>query len=60
MSEQLQRQPGIVLTDPKPLPKDTHCPRCRASADKRMLNTGFGNPHDVCSVCGYEFEERTQ
>lgn len=52
-------QPSIVLTDPKPLPKDGSCPRCRADQDKRVLSGGFGEPHDICGQCGYEFQERT-
>lgn len=53
--------PAIVLTDPKPLPKtaDGKCPKCRAEADKRVLSGGFGEPHDVCGQCGYDFPERT-
>jgi transcription elongation factor Elf1 len=49
----------IVSTEPKPLPKDTKCPRCHAAASKRVLSAGFGNPHDVCGNCGHDFEERT-
>lgn len=51
---------AIVLTDAKPLPKDSRCPQCRAGADKRMSSSGFGVPHEVCSVCGFEFEERAE
>jgi uncharacterized protein (DUF983 family) len=35
----------------------TACPRC--GSDKRVLSGGFGNPHDVCGNCGYEWAERT-
>lgn len=49
----------ILLTDPPVLPKDTACPRCQAPADRRVLSAGFGDPHDVCGRCGYDFPERT-
>lgn len=49
----------ILLTDPPALPKDTSCPRCQAPADRRVLSAGFGDPHDVCGRCGYDFKERT-
>jgi hypothetical protein len=54
-------RPGIVLTDPKPLPRDTRCPNptCRAGKEKRVKSAGFGSPHDVCSQCGYEWAELT-
>lgn len=51
--------PGIVLTDPKPLPRDSRCPRCLADRKKRVASSGFGQPHDVCGQCGYDFEEYT-
>lgn len=50
----------LVLTDPKPLKRDDRCPRCRAAADKRVKSGGFGQLHDVCSVCGHDFEEDTR
>lgn len=50
---------AIVLTDPKPLPKDTNCPTCRASRDRRVPSSGFGEPHDVCGKCGHDFDEWT-
>lgn len=49
----------IKLTDPKPLPKSTNCPRCGAPEKRRVLSAGFGSPHDVCGECGYDFSERT-
>ena len=51
--------PRIAITDPKPLPTDDRCPRCKAGTDKRVASAGFGNPHDVCSRCGFEWEEFT-
>jgi transposase-like protein len=51
--------PRITLTDPKQLPPSTDCPRCAATNDRRVLSGGFGEPHDVCGQCGYEFQERT-
>ena len=53
---------GIVLTDGPQLRGarvPTVCPRCQAPADRRVLSAGFGDPHDLCGVCGYEFAERT-
>lgn len=39
---------------------DRTCPTCHAGPDKRRLSGGFGSPHDVCSICGYEWrDERT-
>lgn len=35
------------------------CPRCGAGPDKRTLSAGFGQPHDVCTQCGHDFDERT-
>lgn len=52
--------PAIVLTDPKPLPRDKraqNCPQCGAGKDKRVASGGFGTPHPVCSGCGYEWHE---
>lgn len=55
----------IVLTDADTdlpadeRPKDTRCPRCSAKTDRRVLSAGFGEPHDVCGRCGYDFPERT-
>lgn len=50
--------PGILLTDPRPLPRDTRCPRCGAKADKRTEACGFGTVRqEICGVCGYEFPE---
>lgn len=52
-------EPRIVSTEPKALPKDERCPQCRAWKDKRTAS-GFGQRFDICSQCGYEFEEFTQ
>lgn len=55
--------PALALVDatgrPARKPADGKCPRCHAAKDRRVLSGGFGEPHDVCGVCGYEFEERT-
>lgn len=34
------------------------CPVCKAARESRVPS-GFGQSHDVCSKCGYEFEEDT-
>lgn len=48
-------KPTIVLTDPKPLPKDEKCPGCRAGKERRVPSCGFGVPHPICGQCGHEF-----
>jgi hypothetical protein len=55
-------EPQILGLNGQPLQsraKPTRCPTCGASADKRVLSGGFGEPHDVCARCGHEFDERT-
>jgi len=44
---------------PARAPADRACPRCGAWPERRVLSSGFGSPHDVCSACGHDFEERT-
>lgn len=34
------------------------CPRCGAGPEQRTPSAGFGTPHDVCRLCGYEFLEK--
>lgn len=53
--------PVLVDTTGRPLRQaaDRTCPRCSAPPDRRVLSSGFGSPHDVCGVCGHDFEERT-
>lgn len=47
--------PALVLTDPKPLPKDGRCPQCGATESTRQTLTPFGRaPFQVCSQCGRE------
>lgn len=43
----------------KPAVRDTSCPQCGAGKDRRQVSAGFGQPHDVCSKCGHDFEELT-
>jgi uncharacterized protein (DUF983 family) len=31
------------------------CPRCGAPPGKRVASQGFGTPHPVCGVCGFDF-----
>lgn len=55
-------QPIVLGADGKPARRtaqDSRCPQCGASPDKRVLSAGFGEPHDVCRICGHEFDERT-
>lgn len=33
------------------------CPQCRAT--KRIASAGFGQPHPVCAVCGFEWHDET-
>lgn len=33
------------------------CPRCGASPEVRVASSGFGVPHPVCTVCGYEWHD---
>jgi uncharacterized protein (DUF983 family) len=51
----------ILGLNGKPIaqPKSSRCPKCGAGADRRVLSAGFGEPHDVCGTCGFEWEERT-
>lgn len=60
MNDQLQPP---TLLDPTGRPAraaiDRACPRCGAPPEKRVLSAGFGSPHDVCSACGHDFDERT-
>lgn len=52
----------IVRADGRPARRrDTKCPKCGADEDKRTLSGGFGTPHQVCTVCGFEgFEGGTE
>ena len=60
---QTPTDPAAALVDGQGRParqaQDPRCPRCRANRDKRVLSAGFGEPHDVCGQCGYEWQERT-
>lgn len=54
-------KPALLDAHGRPVPPvDTSCPRCGAAKERRVLSAGFGTPHDVCGVCGYDFEERTR
>lgn len=35
---------------------DRRCPRCQAGPERRVASAGFGDPHPVCSKCGFEFD----
>jgi uncharacterized protein (DUF983 family) len=56
--------PAPAILDPTGRPArrkdDRTCPQCHAGPDKRRLSAGFGDAHDICAVCGYDFlGERT-
>lgn len=53
---------GLLGPDGQParVAKGSRCPVCGASEDRRVVSAGFGAPHDVCSVCGHDFEELTR
>ena len=54
--------PRIVTPDGRPAREalgPQPCPRCNAAPKYRVLSAGFGQPHDVCGTCGYDFPERT-
>jgi hypothetical protein len=38
---------------------DLRCPCCQAVPATRVASSGFGRPHDVCGMCGYEFADDT-
>jgi uncharacterized protein (DUF983 family) len=44
----------------RPAKVSSDCPRCGAGKDKRVPSAGFGEPHDVCRACGYEWETLTR
>lgn len=54
-------KPVILGADGKPAPKvdRSACPGCGADRSKRVASGGFGEPHDVCRECGYEWQELT-
>ena len=39
--------------------RDLRCPKCAALPATRVASSGFGRPHDVCGMCGHEFEDDT-
>lgn len=51
------QKPLIVLTEPAPLPADETCPQCKAGPERRGPSAGFGQPHILCTACGYRFPE---
>lgn len=58
----VDRAPVIVDPAGQPARKslNTSCPQCRAPKAKRVLSGNFGpDIHDVCGVCGHDFDERT-
>ena len=56
----MNETPKILGPDGKAARKANEaCPRCGAGRNKREASAGFGAPHDVCSQCGYEWEELT-
>ena len=58
--EQVQPfNPVLVAPDGRParLPADARCPRCGAGANERVLSAGFGEAHNICQRCAFEFQE---
>lgn len=49
----------ILLTDVPELPPDERCPVCHAGKESRVLSQTFGPLHDVCRVCGHQFDVLT-
>lgn len=48
----------LVITDPRPVPRDGRCPTCGAPESARQPVTAFGRrPWQACSACGHEFAE---
>jgi uncharacterized protein (DUF983 family) len=56
--EQPFNGPRIVDTAGRPLSSKAPetCPRCGSGKGHRVMSAGFGNPHPVCTSCGYEFK----
>ena len=60
MTDEQPIDPAARLTDEagRPLrPSKGGCPGCGAPPSKRVASSGFGHPHPICSVCGYEFHD---
>lgn len=51
--------PRLFTADGKPVEQSRICPRCGSLPSFRVASAGFGYPHDVCKVCGFEFTEWT-
>lgn len=66
MGEPVHGVPGSVtpaVLGPNGLParmSSSACPRCGKGPEVRVVSGGFGDPHDVCGVCGFEFPELTR
>ncbi len=56
--EQIE-DPAAALVTPSGRParaaKTDRCPQCAAGSETRIASSGFGTPHPVCRVCGYEW-----
>lgn len=54
------QDPAAALVDSRGTParraKDERCPGCAEGPEKRV-KSGMGNPHPVCSTCGYEWHD---
>jgi uncharacterized protein (DUF983 family) len=58
----MSETPAILGPDGQPVARKAvskACPNCGAGPEKRVLSGGFGEVHDVCSRCGYEWETRS-
>jgi uncharacterized protein (DUF983 family) len=51
--------PVVLNAQGRPARRDLvaakRCPRCGAGPEKRVASAGFGTPHPVCGMCGWDF-----
>jgi hypothetical protein len=45
------------IDPPAKVQANTKCPRCQATADKRVCSSMGRLEPDLCGVCGHEFKE---
>lgn len=51
---------AVLGPDGKParVPLSDRCPRCGAGPEARVSSAGFGQPHEICRACAYEWESQ--